>query len=366
MFDRRLITHFEWPLFLLTLTLLGVGVLAVYSATYTGGPRLNPTLVRQLIWIGIGSLGMALAFGIDYHRFENWAYPLYLCTFLLLLLVPLIGSVGGGARRWIVFGPLSLQPSEFAKISLLLVLARFFHRYTPQDGYGLRDLVYPTVLVLIPAALVLLQPNLGTAVSFGLLFVCLTFAAGLRWGSFALLGVISGGILSLLWFFVMEPYQKERVLSFLDPGRDPLGTGYHVVQSKISVGSGMLWGKGFLQSTQSRLDFLPETHTDFVFAVFAEEWGFVGAAGLLILYGLILTRLLMIAWRARERFGALLAVGVAALVFWPTLFNIGMNIGVLPVVGIPLPLVSYGGSSLLTVMLVMGLALNVSTRRAIF
>lgn len=366
MFDRRLITHFEWPLLLLTLMLLGVGVLAVYSATYTEGSRLNPTLVRQLIWIGIGCVGMAVSFGIDYHRFEKWAYLLYAGTLLLLVLVLLIGSVGGGAQRWIVFGPMSIQPSEFTKIALLLVMARFFHRYAPQDGYGLRDLFYPAVLVLIPAWLVLRQPSLGTVISFGLLFASLAFAAGLRWGSFTFLGVILSGLLSLLWFFIMVPYQKERVLSFLEPGRDPLGAGYHMVQSKISVGSGMFWGKGFLQSTQSRLDFLPETHTDFVFAVFAEEWGFVGAVGLLVLYGLVLIRLLVIARRARDRFGSLVAVGAAALVFWPTLFNIGMNIGVLPVVGIPLPLVSYGGSSLLTVMIVIGLALNVSTRRAIF
>ncbi len=366
MFDRRLITHFEWLLLLLTLLLLGVGVLGVYSATYTGSPRLNPRVVRQLMWVGIGCLGMGVAFAIDYRRFEKWAYPLYICSLFLLILVPLIGSFGGGARRWIAIGPFAIQPAEFAKIGLILVLARFFHRYAPTEGYGLPDLFLPTVLVLVPTSLVILQPNLGMAVSFGLLFVSLIFAAGLRWGSLLLLGVGGGSGLPFLWYYVMKPYQKQRVLSFLKPDSDPLGTGYHMIQSKISVGSGMVWGKGFLQSTQSRLDFLPETHTDFVFAVFAEEWGFVGATALLGLYALLLVRLLVIAWRARDRFGSLLAVGCAALVFWPALFNIGMNIGLLPVVGTPLPLVSYGGSSLLTVMIAIGLALNVSTRRAIF
>ncbi len=366
MFDRRLITHFEWLLFLLTLLLLGIGALAVYSATYTGGSQLSPTFVRQMIWLGVGCVGMAVGIGIDYHRFETWAYPLYAGAFVLLALVLLVGSVGGGAQRWLVFGPVSLQPSEFTKIALLLVIARFFQRYAPQDGYGLLDLCYPAFLVLIPATLVLLQPNLGTVILYAFLFVSLTFAAGLRWGSLTLLGALLGALLGLLWCFAMQPYQKERVVSFLDPGRDPLGTGYHLAQSTISVGSGMFWGKGFLQSTQNRLDFLPETHTDFVFAVFAEEWGFVGAVGLIGLYGLMLLRLLVIARRARDRFGSLIAVGAAALIFWPTLFNVGMNIGVLPVVGIPLPLVSYGGSSLLTIMIAIGLALNVSTRRAIF
>ena len=366
MFDRRLLTHFEWPLLLLTLLVLAIGVLAVYSATYTGSAQLSPTFVRQLLWIGLGCIGMAVGSGIDYHRFETWAYPLYAGALALLALVLLIGSVGGGAQRWLVFGPVSVQPSEFTKIALLLVIAHFFHRYAPQNGYVLRDLCFPALLVLIPATLVLYQPNLGTVVLFVLLFVSLSFAAGLRWGALSLLGMLLGTSLWLLWSFVIQPYQKERVVSFLDPGRDPLGTGYHLAQSTISVGSGMVWGKGFLQSTQNRLDFLPETHTDFVFAVFAEEWGFVGAVGLLVLYGLVLIRLLVIARRARDRFGSLIAVGAAALIFWPTLFNIGMNIGLLPVVGIPLPLVSYGGSALSTVMVAIGLALNVSTRRAIF
>lgn len=366
MFDRRLITNFEWILLLLTLLLLGVGLVAVYSATYTGGAQFSLRVVRQLMWLGIGCVGMAVAFGIDYHRFEKWAYPAYGCATVLLLLVPVIGFSGGGARRWISLGPFSIQPAEFAKIALLFVLARFFHRNAPVQGYGLRDLIFPTLLVVFPALLVLMQPNLGMVVSLVLLFLSLAFAAGLRWSSLALLGVGGGSILPFVWFYVMQPYQKQRVLSFLEPDSDPLGTGYHMIQSKISVGSGMLWGKGFLQSTQSRLDFLPETHTDFIFAVFAEEWGFVGAVGLLVLYGCVLLRLLMIAWRARDRFGSLLTVGCAALIFWPALFNIGMNIGVLPVVGVPLPLVSYGGSSLLTIMIAIGLALNVSTRRAIF
>jgi rod shape determining protein RodA len=199
----------------------------------------------------------------------------------------------------------------------------------------------------------------------GLVAMTIVFIAGIRSGTLALLAAAAGGLLPVLWHH-MKPYQKQRISSFLNPDSDPLGTGYHMIQSKISIGSGMLWGKGFLQGTQSQLDFLPEKHTDFVFSVLAEEWGFVGIIFLLSLYGVLLARLLMIAWKARDRFGSCVVVGGAAIVFWQLLINIGMNIGILPVVGVPLPFLSYGGSSLLTVMIAMGLALNVSTRRFLF
>jgi rod shape determining protein RodA len=364
-FDRRLISHFDWTLLLLTLALLGVGVMAVYSATYEAGQRFSPWAIRQLSWAVLGLIGMCVAFAVDYHRLERWVYLLYAFSLLLLVLVPILGSFGGGARRWINLGFFSLQPSELAKVTLLLVLARYFHRYAPPEGYGLRDLIYPAIVVAIPASLVLAEPNLGTAVILGFLFLSLAFSAGMRLGALALAGIAGGGVLPVLWQH-LKPYQRQRVLSFLNPDQDPLGAGYHMIQSKITVGSGMLWGKGFLQGTQNRLDFLPEKHTDFVFAVLAEEWGFIGTLVLLVLYCALLARLLVIAWKARDRFGSLLAVGVMSVVFWQLLINIGMNIGVLPVVGVPLPLLSYGGSSLLTVMMCLGLALNVSTRRFLF
>jgi rod shape determining protein RodA len=364
-FDRRLISHLDWTLLLLTLTLLGIGVMAVYSATYENSHHLSPWAARQLSWAALGFIGLLVAFAIDYRRLENWAYLPYGLSLVLLVLVPVLGSSGGGARRWIALGFFSLQPSELAKVTLLLVLARDFHRYAPPQGYSLRELIYPAILVAIPAGLVLGEPNLGTAMVLGLLFLSLVFAAGIRLRSFALAGLAGGGVLPLLWHH-MKAYQKQRVLSFLNPDSDPLGAGYHMIQSKITVGSGMLWGKGFLQGTQNRLDFLPEKHTDFVFAVVAEEWGFIGTVALLALYCALLMRLLVIAGKARDRFSALIAVGVASIVFWQMLINIGMNLGMLPVVGVPLPLLSYGGSSLLTVMIALGLALNVSTRRLLF
>jgi rod shape determining protein RodA len=364
-FDRRLISHFDWVLLLLILALLGAGVLAVYSATYEGGHRLSPLALRQLSWAAMGLACMFAAFAVDYRRLDRWVYVLYGVSIVLLILVPLLGKFGGGARRWIHLGVFSLQPSELAKVTLLLVLARYYHRYAPPGGYRLRDLIFPTVLTAIPAGLVLAEPNLGTTVILGFIFLTLTFASGIRVGSLLLVVAAGGGVLPLLWQH-MKPYQKQRVLSFLNPDQDPLGAGYHMIQSKITIGSGMLWGKGFLQGTQNRLDFLPEKHTDFVFAVVAEEWGFVGAAVLLVLYAALMAKLLTIAWQARDRFGFCLVIGAVSVVFWQLLINLGMNLGVLPVVGVPLPLLSYGGSSLLTVMMSLGLALNVSTRRSLF
>lgn len=364
-FDRRLISHFDWVLLLLTLLLLSAGVLAVYSATYETRQHLSPWATRQLSWAVLGLVAMFAAFAVDYRRLEKWVYLPYGLSLLLLLLVPVLGSFGGGARRWIDLGFFSVQPSELAKVTLLLALARDFHRYAPPQGYGLRDLVYPAILAAIPTGLVLAEPNLGTAMVLGLLLLSLVFAAGIRWSSLSLAGLAAGSVLPLLWYH-MKPYQKQRVLSFLNPDSDPLGAGYHMIQSKITVGSGMVWGKGFLQGTQNRLDFLPEKHTDFVFAVVAEEWGFVGAVMLLTLYCALLLRLLAIAAKARDRFGTFVAVGAASIIFWQVLINVGMNLGMLPVVGVPLPLLSYGGSSLLAVMIALGLALNVSTRRFLF
>lgn len=365
MFDRRLLDHFDWLLFFLIMALVGIGILGVYSATYEGGQSLSPLAKRQFSWVALGLIGMLTAFAVDYRRFEQTAYLWYLLMLVFLLLVPILGSSGGGARRWINFGFFSFQPSELAKISLLLVLGQYFQQIAPSDGYTLRDLLFPGILIAIPTGMVFIEPNLGTATILGLVAMTVIFVAGIRSSALAALAVAAGGLLPVLWHH-MKPYQKKRILSFLNPDSDPLGTGYHMIQSKISIGSGMLWGKGFLQGTQSQLDFLPEKHTDFIFSVLAEEWGFVGIVVLLTLYGALLGRLLVVAWKARDRFGSCVAVGGAAIIFWQLLINIGMNIGILPVVGVPLPFLSYGGSSLLTVMIAMGLALNVSTRRFLF
>ena len=251
------------------------------------------------------------------------------------------------------------------KVTLVVMLARYLAREAPVQGYELRQMVIPALLVAFPATLILIEPSLGTTGILGLIFLSVVFVAGLRLRSLAFAGLAGAAILPALWYG-LKSYQKQRILSFLNPDLDPLGAGYHIIQSKITVGSGMIWGKGFLQGTQNRLDFLPEKHTDFVFAVLAEEWGLIGVALLLALYGVLLIRLLYVAWKARDRFGTLLVVGIAAMVFWQVVINVGMNTGVLPVVGVPLPFLSYGGSALLTAMVGIGLAINVSTRRFLF
>ncbi len=361
-FDRRLVEEFDWILFSLTLILLTIGLVGIYSATLDQSIGLSRWVTRQIIWVGVGFFAMGVGFAFDYRRLEQWAPLFYFLVLVLLLSVPLIGSSGGGARRWISLGGFSLQPSEFMKVALVLMLARLYHKDAPAEGYGLRDITVPVMFVALPAGLILLQPNLGTAVTLCSVFLTVTFTAGIRLRALSMITLMAAAIMPFLWTY-LRPYQQRRVLSFLHPDLDPLGAGYHMIQSKLTVGSGMFWGKGFLLGTQNRLDFLPEKHTDFIFAVFAEEWGFIGTAFLLFLYVSLLARLLVVALRARERFGLLIATGVVGIIFWQFVINVGMNVGLLPVVGVPLPFLSYGGSSLVTSMLAIGLALNASTRR---
>jgi len=280
------------------------------------------------------------------------------------VLVPLVGRVAGGSRRWIAVGPVSIQPSEFMKLALVITLARHFSR-TVERRLGLRAAVLPLVLTAIPAAAILAQPDLGSAAMLLVVSVTMLVLGGvqLRWlGAMAAPVVVAA---PLLWRH-LKAYQQRRILTFLNPEMDPLGAGYHVIQSKIAVGSGMMWGKGFLRGTQNHLNFLPEQHTDFIFSVFAEEWGFIGTTLLISLYLALVMRGLVIAARGRDRFGVLLVLGLTSIIFWQAVINVGMTTGLLPVVGIPLPLFSYGGSSLLCLLIGIGLAMNVSMRRYYF
>lgn len=370
MVNKRLAQHIDWLLLLLVATIVSMGVTTVYSATYAQAQnQLSPLVWRQAIWAGIGSVLMFALLVVDYRRLERLAYVIYLGILALLVLVPVIGFLSGGSRRWIHLGFFALQPSELAKLALIIVLARFFHRDNARESYGLKDLVLPTILFAVPAVLTLVQPDLGSAAVLGFVFMSLVLIAGLRWRSMVSLVLV--GLVGLfiaghsLWGH-LKPYQQKRIVTFLNPESDPLGAGYHLIQSKIAVGSGMFWGKGFLHGTQNRLQFLPEQHTDFIFSVFAEEWGFVGCATLAALYAALLLRGLQIVSRAKDRFGALLAFGVVAMIFWQALVNMAMTTGLLPVVGITLPFFSYGGSSMITLLLGIGLLLNVSMRRFTF
>lgn len=364
--DRRLISHFDWTLFLLAVGLVLLGVVTIYSANYDIAAQHAGALPsRQLIWLGLGLVAMFAALALDYHYVDRLAYPFFAVILLLLLVVDVVGHSGGGSQRWINMGFFRLQPSEPAKVAIVLVMAKYFQEDEPRGGYRLRDLWVPFALVAPLVFLTLIQPDLGTAIILGMVFMSMILLGGLRLKSFFCLAGAGLACLPIAWQF-LRPYQRERVLTFIDPDRDPLGAGYHVIQSQIAVGSGQLFGKGYLRGTQNRLDFLPAQHTDFIFAVFSEEWGFVGCFILLACYFALIVYGLKVVERAKDRTGALLVFGTLSIIFWHVVINVAMVAGVLPVVGVPLPLFSYGGSALATMMFAIGLMINVSMRRYIF
>ncbi|MGH7907727.1 MAG: rod shape-determining protein RodA [Candidatus Binataceae bacterium] len=365
--DRRLIHHFDWALFALALALAALGVVSVTSAAYNGPnhPLLSPLVVHQLIWIGIGSVVMIAAVSFDYRAIGAYAYPFYAVTIGLLAVVAVMGHSTGGSRRWLNLGIIRLEPSEIAKLAIVLVLVRYLREEPPKGGWRLRHTIIPALMLIVPVALVLRQPDLGTALVLVLITVTLVFVGGLNWRTLAVLAMAAMLAAPVAWHY-LKPYQRERLVSFLDPHSDPLGAGYHIIQSEIAIGSGGDWGQGFLKGTQARLNFLPEQSTDFIFSVFAEEFGFAGSILLLALYSAIIARGVWVARHARDRFGALLAIGLTAIIFWQVAINVGMASGMLPVVGIPLPLVSYGGSSLIAMMAAIGLLISINTRRYVF
>jgi rod shape determining protein RodA len=364
--DRRLISHFDWTLFLLMLTFVFIGVMTIYSANYNIIEKHAGGLPsRQLIWLGLGLIAMSTAIAFDYHYIDRIAYPFYGAILLLLLLVLVVGHSGGGSQRWINLGFFRLQPSEPAKLAIVLMMAKYLQDNEPSNGYRLRDIWVPFALVGPLVLLTLVQPDLGTAIILGIVFLSMLLIGGLRLRSFLCLLGTGLAFLPIGWHF-LKPYQRARILTFLDPDRDPLGAGYHVIQSKIAIGSGRLFGKGYLHGTQNRLDFLPAQHTDFIFAVFSEEWGFVGCLVLLLLYVIMIAYCLRLMQRAKDRFGGLLIFGMVAIFFWHVVINVAMVSGVMPVVGVPLPMVSYGGSALASMMFAIGVMINVSMRRYIF
>jgi rod shape determining protein RodA len=366
MFDRRLFTNFDWTLLAVVLLITMVGVVNIYSASSTYRDIGTPYYLKQLYWILAGLTVSFTICSLDYHLLEDFAYWLYGAVLVLLVLVLLIGKTTMGATRWLHLGFFNIQPSEPMKIVIIMTFARFFSRYPVFKGLTLRDLVYPLLLLGIPAALIMKQPDLGTAVLVSLIGGTMLLFVGVRWSALATLFAAAIPMVYLGWRFGLHDYQKKRVYNFLNPDLDPQGSGYHIIQSKIAVGSGAIFGKGYMQGTQSQLRFLPEQHTDFAFSVFAEEWGFVGCLAMLALYLFLILWGLGIAKRCNDRFGALMAVGVCAMLFWHILINMGMVIGLFPVVGVPLPFFSYGGTSMVTSMIGVGILLNISMRRFMF
>ncbi len=366
MFDRRLIQNFDWLLLLLLGLIAVLSVLNLYSATFpirdSGGTQI---FFKQIYWFLSGFAIFLLMTTFDYHHLKRLAYPLYGFSLGLLVLVFLLGDIRSGSQRWLSIGGVAFQPSELAKIAIILTLARFFTERGQIETYGLRDLWRPFLFVAVPCALILKEPDLGTALVLLIVSFSIILFARIKLRSFLIL-VLSGMIAAPFIWFTLEEYQQRRILTFLRPDMDPLGAGYHINQSKIAIGSGLFWGKGYLQGTQTRLHFLPEQHTDFAFSVLAEEWGFVGAGVLLLLYCLLLLRGISIAKNSKDTFGALIALGIIATIFWQLIINVSMTTGLLPVVGIPLVMFSYGGSSTVATMAALGLLMNISMRRFMF
>ncbi len=361
--DRRLFYSFDWIFLLLLAAVSIMALMNLYSASYPPSPWGMPPYIKQCYLFLMGVSGILFILYFDYKELLFWNYPFYIFIIILLLLVLFAGNSAGGAQRWINLGFFKLQPSELAKLMLVVTLASYYSRKEEDEGYGVREMVTPVLLTLLPFVLILKQPDLGTALMLGIIFVSMTVFAKVRWQAYALGLVFGSGSAVFAWFYLLRPYQKRRIETLLDPAKDPMGQGYQILQSKIAVGSGGVNGKGYLEGTQGHLHFLPERHTDFAFAVWGEEWGFSGSLFFLGLYFSMLFWGLYAAMTARDRFGVFLAFGVVMLIFWQAVINLLMILGFLPVVGIPLPLVSYGGSSLLTTLLALGILMNVRMRR---
>lgn len=361
-FDRRLFLHFDWALLLTLLTVVGISLMNLYSASHVGYPG-TPPYVKQIYYYLAGCGLMLGIISVDYRLLLRVNYPIYGIVIILLVVAVLFGKVTAGAQRWINLGVIKLQPSELAKLSMVITLASYYCRKDTGKGFGLLDLIPPTCLLLVPFALIVKQPDLGTALMLGFVFVSMTLFIKLRLWTVIILLMLMLPVGPLIWTHGLKPYQRQRVETLFAPENDPLGAGYHIMQSKIAVGSGKTLGKGFLAGTQVHLDFLPERHTDFAFSVLAEEWGFVGSIFFLSWYFFLVFLGLNVAGVARDKFGVLLAFGVTSLLFWQAFVNLAMVLGLLPVVGMPLPLFSYGGSSLLTNLAGIGILLNIRMRR---
>jgi len=355
----RKLRDINWGLVLLITVIASLGFTALYSAA---GGDIDPWADRQMARFVIGIVIMMVIAVTDIRVWMRLSYVVYALGVILLIAVELVGRVGMGAQRWLDLGVLHIQPSEIMKIALVLTLARYFHGLSYEDIGRVRWLVIPLAVVVVPVGLVIKQPDLGTAMlllaSSGAVF----FFTGVRAWKFLLVIVSGGGALPIAWNFLHD-YQKRRVLTFMNPEEDPLGSGYHILQSKIALGSGGFSGKGFMQGTQSHLSFLPEKQTDFIFTMFAEEHGLIGALVLIALYILLIAYGYAIALRSRSQYGRLLAGGLTTMLFLYVFINIAMVSGLVPVVGVPLPLFSYGGTAMMTLLVGIGLLVNVYVHR---
>lgn len=348
--------HIDWPLLIITAAIMGMGLATIYSATIDSTHR----MMSQAGNMGIALMVMWFVARIAPQKLMNYAIPLYILGLLLLLGVFLFGIRVNGAKRWLSLGFTRIQPSEILKIAMPMMLAWFFYKF--ESTLNWRHYLIATFLIAIPFLLIAKQPDLGTALLVGSAGFYVLFFAGLPWKVMIGLGAIVAGAAPMLWT-VLHDYQRRRILTLLDPSTDPLGAGYHIIQSTIAIGSGGTFGKGFLNGTQTHLEFIPEKHTDFIFAVFSEEWGLAGNLTLLFLYFLLIVRGMMIAFSAPILFSRLLAGAITLGFFTYAFINMGMVSGILPVVGVPLPFMSYGGTALITLFIGIGILMSIQTHR---
>jgi rod shape determining protein RodA len=360
MASYRRLRDLDWPLILLAIVITGLGILQIYSATL--GTDSQSAWWKQIVWLGVGLAAMWLMAKVDYHNLLGQVPLLYALALGLLALTPIMGALVWGSKRWIplAFG-FRFQPSEFVKLVIVLLVARYLSE-VKSDRLEIRDLVKLSLLAGIPFLLVASQPDLGTSLTYLPILAMGIFLGGLRWQHAAALAVLAAVLLPVGWFALAD-YQKSRLEVFIDPAKDPLDRGYQAIQSKIAVGAGGIWGKGVTRGSQTQLRFLPVTHTDFLISAFAEEHGFFGVVVLLGLYFLLLMQIVQNAQSAPDRAGMMVCMGVCATLLFHVLVNVGMAVGRMPITGIPLPLMSYGGSSMITVFMMLGLVNNVRLRR---
>jgi rod shape determining protein RodA len=365
MFDIRLLKSFDWVLLFLTLIFYVIGSIVLYSAVRTGASSFHNALYfKQIIWYGIGFVAMLIFTFLNYKILDKWGFIIYCICILLLILVMFFGKYGGGAKRWLDLGFFSFQPSELVKLSVIIMLARYYSRNVDERGLTLSKLIKPAAIVLLPFFLIARQPDLGTAMLLLFIASLISIFVKIEKKTFLYL-LLSGALITPIVWFLLKDYQKQRVIAFLNPESDPLGAGYHIIQSKIAIGSGLLTGKGFLKGTQNFLFFLPEQHTDFIFSVLAEQWGFIGSIFVIFLFFLFIFWGLNIAYNCKDSFGMFICVGIVIMIFCQVVINIGMVMGLLPVIGVPLPFISYGGSSVIAVMSGVGILMSVKIRRHI-
>ncbi len=363
--NRSIGSRLDFAMAFVILLIIGLGLLNLYSSVESSVSK-SALFTAQVQWFVICGLAMIVVYAINYHFYDAAAYWLYGAAVVLLILVLIVGKTAKGSSRWIEIGFFSFQPSELSKIAFVLCLARYFSQYPKAEGYRLGDLGIPFALLAVPTFLMLLQPDLGTAMLHVLVFGSVLLFVGLRPRTLLGLSVTAIAAAPLMWFFGLKDYQRLRVLTLLDPESDPLGSGYHIRQSLIAIGSGRFLGKGYLHGTQTRLQFLPEQHTDFIFSVLSEEWGFLGAAFVLILFFALIVWGVSVAARSKDNFGSILAFGMVSILFWHVFINVGMALGIMPVVGVVMPFFSYGRTAIFTMLVAVTLLLNVNSRRSMF